>query len=277
MSKCFATLFAMSLVGSAFICLPTMTLAQTAQPTSTKRLAADPRASYRAIKSIMQNDLLVKWPTPSNCSPETPKEITIMCCAGSYQFYVMGPIERALTDLAYEILLTRSAMSASNVPDQYWEPSSSQYEESALRAIENKRYFIYNKYEPEFSYIELEGISFSNLAKEINSALRSAKMDLTVKKGECGRSAKELEIRTAPAGGIVHLLPKLFYLLCKRQGDDVDDEKTCDHWLPPIHAPEIAHVGGVYRYWIEWPNKRSSSSEFDSDRDFVPRGQVTLQ
>lgn len=235
--------------------------------TSAEKIAADPRKAYFVIRSIMQDDLRVKWPR-QECS-NVPKKITILCCQGWSTFYVTGPIRRALVNLAFEVLLTRAAMSANGIPSFYWEASLLQYEESTLRALERKNYIIRNRDDvgaSNLTYIELKGVAFSDLTEKINAAMQSGKMDLTVREGECGGPPGELEIRTAPPRGIVHLLPRIFYLYCKRQGDDADDRRVCDHWIPPIHTPETVYVGGIYRYWIEWPNKRGSPSEFDADR-----------
>jgi hypothetical protein len=246
------------------------------RPSSTERLAADPRSAYFSIKSILAKDIRTKWiPADQVCASNVEaKEIRVLCCTGVSTFYVMGPLRRLLLEIAFNVLRTQSAMLANHIPALYWQEPLLHYEEDALLAIKEKQYTQANKGSIEFTFMVLDVDSFPALIKTIANSVQRAGLDFNIHLGECGGPANTITIKTSPPGGIVYLLPRIFYLLCKKQGDDVDDVKQCDHWLPPLHTPEESPVGGVYRYRIEWPDKRTSVSEFDSDRYDT---EVTLQ
>jgi hypothetical protein len=246
------------------------------RPSSSKAISADPRSAYVSIKSILAGEKQSKWTASDRICPSDvkAKQLRVLCCTGSVVFYVKGPLRRALIEIAFNVLRTQSAMSANQIPAEYWQASLSQYEDSSLRAIKEKHYIAQNSGDPELSYFDFsEGDPdrdpFANMIKEISQAVRSRGLDLDISLGGCGGPANKILIKTSPPGGTVYLLPRLFYLYCRQRGIDADDMKQCDHWLPPLHTPEESYVGGVYRYRIEWPDKRSLTNEFDSDRHTV--------
>jgi len=150
-----------------------------------------------------------------------------------------------LADLAYEMASLRWRLRDLGYPPSVWGDRVDAMERLMLRAIAHD-----DVEPPEDRYQPYEELAreLERYRQESGSRLRPVAVE-----GGCGAGEIGVTITTDPPGGRVRFIPVFFHELCRSQGLDPDDPRSCDRWREPFEDL-LFDVSGDYVYHASWPD-----------------------
>lgn len=224
--------------------------------TSTELIGKNQRASYFTIKEAMNADRRATWTGGDGYPAKLPLR---GCTSGSTVFVVRGPIRKSMVELAYMVLIARSALVKHKFPREIWEDRLMKLEEAGLHLLAT--------FKSEESFDTETYRLMDNFAASINQAAKSQKLRLleVIGNPECGGPPIEYKISVAPTNGEVFIIPTFFYIVCEKQNLNPIDPK-CDNWFPPLRHGEHQMLGGNYKYRIRSNETFGEVKDIDTDR-----------
>ena len=226
---------------------------------STRLVHKDAGAAYKDFKEILASEKVSAFGTADVESFRLPEQVTIAPCAGG-DFYAdfaeetSDPLSAKLMNLAIVYSFAELALRTGKYPEKLWLQELQKAEKSAVR-LQARR--------PD----QLPPDGLENVAKAVNRGLANAKLNLPRVNpfAECDVEFQSFTMKILPRQAKVRLIPKIFYLFCKRNHIDPLDRNACDYWRSPIKDGQQINLAGIYLYTVEESGTRTSPDEVDVD------------
>lgn len=209
------------------------------------------RSHYRAMKQayLEVDDAIGRRYIWRN--PDTTTVDMYHCASGRLygaRFYRRAEL-RLLADLAYDIVAWRESLRSAGYPDRLWRRSLIAYERTMMTGITDHGLDYRGRWaaDQRRDWQESTRRSLAEYRLETDPTLPRVVIE-----GGCGDGEISVATRIEPPNGIVHVIPRWLYLVCKHGRIDPDDVENCPGWAPLADA-SITYVAGDYLYRSQWP------------------------